>query len=89
MRIAKDKADGEAEKAANAMVAVSTPSFRDILQLLSAFKARFAQLKLISLEGDNLEMALFIKHALVVVDQLKSSLTTSCLAKSLKHFCFL
>ena len=54
------------------MVAVPTPSFRDILQLLFAFKARFAQMKLIFLEGDNLEMAIFIKKALVVVDQLKA-----------------
>jgi hypothetical protein len=54
------------------MVAVLTPTFRDLWQLLSAFKVRFAQMKLIALERDNLEMAIFIKDALVVVAQLKA-----------------
>ena len=83
----KNTADDKAEKAANNMVAVLTPSFRDIWQLLSVFKARFAQMKLISLEGDNLEMAL-IKKALVVVDQLKAlkTLTVETIVAELKPY---
>ena len=47
---AKKTADDKAEKAANAMVAALTPSFSDISQLVCAFEARFAQMKLISIE---------------------------------------
>ena len=88
VREAKNTADDKAEKAANAMVAVQTPSFRDIWQLLSAIKARFAQMKLVSIEGDNLEMAIFIKKALVVVDQLKAlkTLTVKTIVTELKPY---
>jgi hypothetical protein len=88
VKIAKDTADDEAEKAANAMVAVSTPGFRDNWHLLSAFEARFAQMKLIAIEGDNLEIALFVKKALVVVDQLNAlkTLTVETIVAELKPY---
>ena len=45
-------------------------------------------MKLISIEGDNLEMAVFIKKALVVVDQLKAlkTLTVETIVAELKPY---
>ena len=77
VKTATHTADDDAEKAAIAMVAAPTPNFRDIWQLLSAFEARFAQMKILSVEGDDLETAIFVKKAMVIVDQLKKMKTPS------------
>ena len=53
-------------------VAASTPSFCDVWHLLSALEAHFAQMKSVSIQADDLEKALFVKKALVVVDRLET-----------------
>ena len=90
VKTATHTADDDAEKAAIAMVAAPTPNFRDIWQLLSAFEARFAQMKILSVEGDDLETAIFVKKAMVIVDQLKKHEDSirgnnRCRAQALRH----
>ena len=48
---------------AHAMVIPQTSTFREVWRLISAFDTHFAQMKLIAIEGDNLELALSCKKA--------------------------
>ena len=60
----------------NANAAVPTPNFHDIGRLLAALETRFTQMKLISIQEDDLGKAIFIKKkALVVVGKLKAMRT--------------
>ena len=43
---------------------------REVWRLISAFGAHFAQMKLIAIEGDHLELALHCKKALEVIQKL-------------------
>ena len=47
-----------AETTGHVMVTPQTPQFRDIWSWLSALDTHFAQMKLIAIEGDSLELAL-------------------------------
>ena len=61
-----------ADITAQAMVASPTSNSCEVWKLISAFDAHFARVKLIAIEGDDIELALLSKKALDVITKLKN-----------------
>ena len=59
---------------------------REVWRLISAFDAHSAQMKLIAIEGDNLELALHCKKALEVIQKLKKTSDLNTIVADIKPF---